>query len=111
VLQESEYNLLIAHSDRLYIRCTFCKQFVLLARTNPGTRKFWDSEEVETFVKQHLKCNPFHVMENLCGVPGMEIIAWSDAGQEDEGTFDETMKKLSDDIKKDMDDIFRFGIL
>ena len=99
------------HCDRLYLRCSFCQNIVLLCRTNENTRLFSDWVAVEAFLKAHLRCNPFHSFDNLCGMAGFEVVAWSDAGQEDESTFDETMKKLNDDINKDMDDIFRFGIL
>jgi hypothetical protein len=74
----------VAHSDRLYLRCSFCDQFVLIARTNANTSLFADWREVEAFMRLHLKCNPYHVMENLCGVPGFEVTAWSEATVEDE---------------------------
>lgn len=91
------YNCPITHSDRLYLRCTFCKDFVLLCRTNVNTRLFSDWLAVEAFLKQHLKCNPFYAMDNLCGVSGLEVIAWSDAGQEDEQTNNYTFT-LPDDV-------------
>jgi len=53
---------------------------VLLARTNISARQFWDPGAVETFIRQHLKCNPFYAMDSLCGEPGIEIVAASSMG-------------------------------
>ena len=68
----------MSHSDRLYIRCSYCKKFVLLCRTNANTRQFSDWSAVEAFLKVHLKCNPYHAGENLLGIAGFEIFAWSE---------------------------------
>lgn len=66
------------HSDKLYLRCTFCNRFVLLARTNADTRQFADFVAVESFIKLHLKCNPYYKGDNLLGVSGFDVFAWSD---------------------------------
>lgn len=76
------YNYLMPHSDRLYLRCTFCQNFVLLCRTNDNTRLFSDWVAVEAFLKEHLRCNPFHSFDNLCGMAGFEVVAWSAAEEE-----------------------------
>lgn len=68
----------MSHSDRLYLRCSFCGCIVLLARTNANTRQFCDFVKLEGFIKQHLKCNPHYQGENLLGIAGFDVTAWSD---------------------------------
>jgi len=50
----------------------------LLCRTNENTRQFADFQKLETFLREHLKCNPYYQGENLLGIAGFDIFAWSE---------------------------------
>lgn len=94
------------HSDRLYLRCTFCNQFVLLARTNIGTRQFADWVKLEAFIKEHLKCNPYYAGDNLLGVPGIDVTAWSDCIYNQmrmETAINKLNKAMNDKVKEVME--------
>jgi len=57
----------------------YCQKIVLLARTNVHTRQFSDWAKLETFIRQHLACNPYFASENLLGIPGFEVFAASES--------------------------------
>ena len=74
--------MLMAHLDRLYLQCVYCRQITLLMRTNPGTRLPFEWVKVEQFMRYHLvHCHPLGKAENLGGHSGFRVTTWSESLQ------------------------------
>jgi len=77
---------------------------VLLARTNTDAKKFADFHAVESFIKLHLKCNPYYSGDNLLGVSGFDVFAWSDCIY-NQARMENTMRNINDTIGDTIRDV------
>lgn len=62
-------------NDRLYIKCNFCGESIMLAKYDPiGFGQVKNSKEIELWLNKHLECRPDAHDTTLNNDPGVSIV-------------------------------------